>query len=271
MNFLDFIYDNMCLSDFGCIICTFDDNNGFETKAGANIVFNTVSVNNGKRHLLTSANYESRLEAEFQICKNPDYIDEYDDRYFTEKEYSDLSRWLCRMDFNKMQLINESGEYHNMFFNGSFNIDVIRHLGRIAGFTLKFISDKPFASNNEKIYRFSISNADEEYSIVDTSDEIGFQFIHAEIKCKSNGTLRIRNKHDNKTTEIRNCVNGETITITYMNITTSNSSHSSTIMDDFNYVFPAIMNNFRDRKNTYIFSMPCEVVFKYNPTRKVSL
>ena len=270
MNFTDFMYDDMYLSDFGCIVCTFDSNNGVENITGSEISFNTVSVQNGKRHLLVSSAYNSRLEAEFQICKNPELAETQDDMYFTIMEENQIRRWLNRMDLSKFRILDDDGEYYGFYFEGSFNIEAIKHVDRVAGFNLKFVSNKPFAIGNDKVLKFTISQADGEYSIIDTSDEIGYLYLDAEIKCKSDGTLRITNNRNHKTTEIKNCVYDEVIYIKDMLIETSNSSHSS-ILDDFNYVFPTIMNDLRDRKNVFSFSLPCEVIFKYKPIRKVGI
>ena len=271
MNFTDFVYDNMYLSDFGCIICTFDSNGGTETTTGSNITFNTVPVMNGKHHMMTSSAYGSCLEAEFQICKDPCDIKDQSDMYFDIYEQSQIRRWLNRMDFHKLKLINEDGEYHTFYYEGSFNVDTVKHSGNVIGFNLRFTSNKPFAIGNEKTIKFQIDANDGQHTLIDCSDEIGYLYLDVEIRCNSDGVLRIRNTRDNRTTEIRNCKTGEVIKITDMVIESSDAEHSSAIMDDFNFVFPTIINDLRDRKNTYSFSMPCEVIFKYRPIRKVGI
>lgn len=271
MNFTDFIYDDICLSDFGCVICTFDSDGGIETITGSDISFNTVSVMNGKMQMLSSSQYDTSIEAEFQICRNPCEITDEEEKYFSIFEQGNINRWLNRMTFHKLRLINSDGEYCDVYYEGSFNVDAIKHNSKVVGFNLRFRSNRPFAICNDRIYRFTIDRPDGRFSINDSSDEIGYLYLTTEVTCKSSGNLRITNKKTNRTTEIRNCSVGEVITIKDMIITTSNAEHTKTIMDDFNYVFPTIHNELLNRMNTYSFSIPCDVVFKYNPVRKVGI
>ena len=61
MMITDFEYDGLLLSDFGCIMCSFDSN-GLETITnGSNITFNTSPILKGGKHVLTSTKYEKCL------------------------------------------------------------------------------------------------------------------------------------------------------------------------------------------------------------------
>ena len=64
---------------------------------------------------------------------------------------------------------------------------------------------------------------------------------------------------------------GEVISINNMIIQSSNEEHDSSIMNDFNFIFPKIVNNYNDRKNVYTFSLPCDVVFEYRELRKIGI
>jgi hypothetical protein len=238
--------------------------------AGSDISFQTTAIQNGKKYMLTSSAYESCIETEFQICKNPD-IFEKDEMHFTVEEQRLISRWLKRMDFHKLRIISDDDEYGDFYFEGSFNISKMELAGKVIGFTLTFTSNRPFATGNDVINRCTLNAANQSYSILDSSDEIGYLYLNMEITCNSTGTLRITNNRDNRTTEILNCTKGEVITFDNLIIETSLENHASTLMDDFNFVFPQISNDMDSRKNTYTFSMPCSVVFKYKPIRKVDI
>ena len=63
----DFEYDGLLLSDFGCIMCSFEST-GLETVTnGSNITFNTSPILSGSKHILTDVKYEEVTE---EVAKN---------------------------------------------------------------------------------------------------------------------------------------------------------------------------------------------------------
>ena len=270
MKYVDFEYDGNYLSDFGCIICSFDSKGLDTINSGGEITFQKTAIQNGKKYLVTSSSYGSCYETTFQICKNPE-IFEVDEMYFTVEEQREIYRWLNRMEFCKFRFIDDESDMSECWFNGSFNINRLEVGGNIVGFELTFQSDKPFAIGDEYIYKFEANSINSILTIYDTSDEIGYLYVSIEITCNDNGKLQIRNSRNNRVTEINNCTKGEIIKIHDFMIESSLENHSLTIMDDFNYVFPTIENNINDCKNEYTFSLPCNVIFKYKPIRKVGV
>ena len=105
MKAFDFLYDNKNLSDFGLIICNFGDKNIDTVSDGAEILFNTVSVQNGSKHELTSVEYEDCLETTIQICK---YSCSSGIQEITEVEHRQLTRWLNRKKFLKFKLLDNA-------------------------------------------------------------------------------------------------------------------------------------------------------------------
>lgn len=267
---IDFKYDNIYLSDFGFMVCTFG-NNGVETVSqGSEITFDLTPVGLGETHLLSSAKYDSCITAEFDICKNPEIANGLtdEDKYVTYDEERDISRWLNRKKMLPLMFLSE--HYEGIIFNGSFNISKVVLGGRIIGFHLSFYSDKPFGYLDEK-YKFSIIRSNEKKIIYDTSDEIGTSSIDMTLTLKRSGDLTIKNLFDERETVVKNCVSNEVLTFTNMQISTSNDEHAETIMNDFNYKFPMICNSYADRKNVYQFSLPCDVVIEYKSIRKVGV
>lgn len=270
MKAIDFEYDGKYLSDFDCIICTFDSNGLDTVSSGSEIQFQTTAVQNGKRYIVSSSIYDSCIETSFQICKNPNLFDR-DSMWFTLDEQREISRWLNRMDFHKFRLLDDECDYSGCYFEGSFNINRIELSGNVVGLELVFKSNKPFGVGDEAVYRFDNITKNKTCKIFDTSDELGYIYLDLEITCNSNGDLKIYNLTNNKTTEIKNCISGEIIKIHDLIIETSSENHADTIMDDFNFVFPTIENSIDNRMNKYIFSIPCSVIVKYKPIRKVGI
>ena len=294
MRALDFEFDELLLSNFGCIICTFDNPGMQQVSLGSNISFNSVSVNSGKTNYLTSTRYDECLSTTFDICKkgislgvthmiiNEDdiltigstgqkyivevYGNSNEATYFTLAEQRALMRWLNRREYLPLKIIDS--EYEDIFFEGSFNVEKYDIAGNTVGFRLTFYTNKPFAQYDE----FSVSRtvaADGTIDITDQSDEMGYIYPEITITCRSAGNLRIVNSMDERETVINNVTNGEVITMKDLYISTSESSHVGNLPNDFNFVFPRISNTYDDRLNTFSFNLPCTVTFKYNPIWKV--
>ena len=269
MKALDFNYDGLFLSDFGCIICTFDSPGTDDFSVGSEISFNTATVNFGKRNYLTGIQYNDCLTANFSICKNIENMMDTENRYFTIEEQRELTRWLNRPEFLPFYIIDEG--YENIYFEGSFNLSKVEVAGNIIGFNLEFTSNRPFGLNRPYVRKFTISDAGQRIVIHDMSDEIGYIYADLEIRCNQAGTLTITNDIDGRVTEIKNCVVGETITMKDMIIESDNVSHQNNIMNDFNFSFLRISNKFGERKNGLTFSIPCNVILSYSPIRKVGI
>lgn len=270
MNALDFQYDDLYLSDFGCIICTFDDNHSPETiSMGSEISFTKSAVSNGKRYMITDASYDNCIEAEFSICKDPDLCFDYEDQFFTLEEQRDIMRWLNRTEMKRFCLIDD--EHVDMFYEGSFNVSKIELNGDVIGMSLLFQSNRPFALSLDLSYKFKIPSHGYSYTIQDTSDEIGYDYPDVTIDLLGTGDLTITNSFDGRQTIIKNCVNGERITMKDMIIETSSVAHRETIMNDFNFRFPQIHNSYTKARNKFTFSLPCNVIMTYRPVRKVGM
>ena len=262
----DFEYDGVCLSDLGYIICSFDDKTE-SVLDGSQITFNQTSIMMGKHHLLANANYEECLKTEFDICKS-DCMGNQENLYITSYEEQEIRRWLNRKSFHKFRFLSE--RFEDTYFIGSFNVQTKEFCGNVIGFHLSFVSDSPFGYTNV-IYKFDITEDKNTYTIYDLSDEEGDNYIDVFITCKSSGDLEIKNLFNNKKTIIKNCSDGEEISISNLIIESSLDSHEQNIMNDFNFIFPQISNTFLERKNTFMFSLPCSVTFKYKELRKIGI
>ena len=269
MKALDFNYDGLFLSDFGCVLCTFDNASFGTYSVGSEISFNTTPINFGKRHLLTSVRYDSCLSAEFTICKNAENLRNNENKYFTIEEQRDILRWLNRPNFHTFYLLDEG--YEDIYYNASFNVSKIELAGNVIGFSLKFFTDRPFGTRKKYKKNIAIIAPNESAIVKDISDEIGYIYADVVVTCNQSGTLTIVNQMDGRITEIKNCVSGETITMKDMIIETNDTTHRKTIMNDFNFVFLRISNTFKNKNNRLTFSLPCTAVISYSPIRKVGV
>ena len=263
----DFEYDSLLLSDFGCIMCSFDSS-GLETVTnGSNITFNTSPILKGTKHVLTNTQYDECLTTTFEICKNPcNYVDQ-SDAYFSIEEITALTRWLNRKEFLKFKLIKEG--YENLYFEGSFNVNRKMLGDYCVGMELTLTTNRPFALGETVKKTFKATKVNHVEIFKDISDEIGYIYPRVEITCTSAGDLTIHNAIENRDTVIKNCVAGEVITMKYPVISSSISTHK--IQNDFNYNFFRIANTYREKGNKITFSLPCTMKISYEPVRKVGV
>ena len=264
MKAYDFEYDGDNLSNKGFIICKFG-RQGIQTISnGSYITFNTVSTEHGQKHELTSVEYEECLSTTFQICKHPCIGDAEE---VSASEQREMMRWLNRKEFLKFKLL--SPEYADIYWECTFNVSKIEIEGKVYGFELEVITNRPFALMETVEVNITNLQDNGKKTVSSLSDEIGYIYPYMEITIDKSGDLEIFNELENRTMRIANCVEGEVITLRYPMIETSESSHR--IQNDFNWVFFRLANTFKKRKNELSISIPCTIKMAYNPIIKLSI
>lgn len=264
---MDFEFDGLRLSDFGCMICDFNSGGDETVSAGSTITFTTTPLYYGAKFSLTGTKYEECLTATFDICKNPCQTDSHDFEYFTLAEEQEIMRWLNRKEFCEFRLWDS--QYQGIHFNGSFNVNVVRWGQNIYGFELTLTTDRPFGVYDQSTYSFNFNQPNGTLTFTDLSDEIGYIYADMEITCLSAGDLIIRNSQEDRDILIKNCSQGEIISFHQPIIESSLNSHK--IANDFNFNFPRISNTYLNRQNTFSFSLPCKGTISYEPIAKVGL
>ena len=265
MKAIDFEYAGRKLSSFGMMLCKFDSSGGIETISdGSQITFNTVPVLGGTKHQLVSAVYEECLESTFQICRHScsGGIQE-----ITTTQHRELTRWLSRKDFLKFKLLDEDNI--DIYHEAIINVSKIEIDGKIFGFELHVVTNRPFALKEPRTITIKNIESDGTYSLNDTSYEEGYIYPFTEITIAESGNLNIHNAIENRDTYIGNCVAGEIITLDYPIIQSSISSHN--IQNDFNWNFFRIANTIENSRNDLTISIPCTIKIEYSPIVKVGL
>jgi len=263
----DFTYDGTTLSSLGYTLCSFGDER--DAAMGSKISFSTVAVNKGERYLLADYKYDECLTTTLQICKNPCNIGSQNNLKISPSEISTLSRWLNKKSFRQMKF--DATGWTDVIFEASFNISAIEVGGDIYGLELEMVTNRPFAVKSPVAKVMVFTEANQTQSFTDDSDEIGYIYpASVSVTCGLSGTLTLVWNMENRTTAVGNCTTNEVITFTYPTLASSNSSHT-TLVDDFNFVFPRVANTAASRTNYVTASMPCTVVITYSPIVKVAL
>lgn len=266
----DFEYDGLNLSSFGYIICDFDKSGKKTISNGSEITFVNATTRNGAKWEPTGVTYGNFLETKFGICKNPCG---QSDLTMTMDEVRTLSRWLNRKENRKFKLLSD--EYQNVYFEGSFNLELVKINDQVQGMNLEFKSNRPYALEEEKTFFIRNKEKDGCHVIYDLSDDVGFIYPKTVIRIESNGDLQIVNQvgegEESHTTEtmIANCKKGEEITMDYPMIESSDKTHA--IQNDFNWQFFRISNTFKDSVNRLTVSLPCSIEIRYSPIAKIGL
>lgn len=267
---IDFEYDGQYLSDYGFIICDFNASSGvIVADAGSKITFETVSRNRGKNYSLINTRYDQCVTTTFDICKNPDLFENYEDREISNDEYRDLMRWLNRREFLKFQVFDEDNiDRDTCYFNASFNIEKIKIAEELYALRLIMETDKPFGYGQEQTITWTFSDVSISKILSDMSDEVGYIYPDMTITINQTGNLSIYNELQNCTMIINNCTVGEVITIKGNEQIISTTYDSHNIANDFNFEFMRIGNTIETRNNKISVSLPCKLVFRYSPIIK---
>ena len=258
----DFEFDGKRLSSFGCVIVSFGDK-GLETVDGVEINFNTISSFNGLRHHLISTTYEDCLTATIQIAK---YSCSTDIQEISSTEFREISSWLNRRKFLKFKLLDE--DHIDLYYMASVaSIGRIELDGRLMGLELNIVTNSPHAFKEPKTIVITNTETNGKHSINDTSYEEGYIYPKTQITVSKDGNLNIYNAIEDRSTYIKNCVQGETIIMDYPIITSSLKSHN--IQNDFNWNFFRVANTFDNSRNDLTISIPCTIKLEYSPIVKV--
>lgn len=278
--FTDFEFDGEKASDYGLIVGSFN-NSGVETvSSGADLSFSQVKASGSNQFNLYEAQYENPYTTTFQVIKNPCNCNSQDDMYFSTIEVSSIQRWLCRKyGYYKFKTNDEN--YRGIYWKGTFNTKQINLNGQIVGLELTLNTDAPYAYLEEIIIEIDCSKVTNEqpisFDVYDVSDEEGYIYPNVKITMLEDVTdekgLRLENSMSNKVTVIKNCKSGEVININgeHQIITTTSTLKSRQLSKNFNYLFPRIVNTYKENKNTFTCNRKCLITISYSPIRKVGI
>ena len=268
MQMIDFEFNGEKLSDRNLMLCNFDGSND-TIEVGNNVAITTIRVPNSNKHMSVGYSYEDVLAMEFSICKN---FCNTDVLSISDTELNQIMRWLNRKRFCKFKPIYDDDSFKDVYFYGTFNVQVVKIGADIVGLNLSLTTNAPFGFVEPSIYNFTLNNENSEFVIDDTSDEIGHIYCDVTIKCLEAGDLEISNSLDiNNTVIIKNCMVNETITLYGMQKIIESDKNHTKLYNDFNYNFLRINNTYEDVKNIFTSNLSCEITITYTPVRKVGL
>lgn len=261
----DFIFDNVALSDFGYIIV--HDGTLDEDGVVSNMDYTTVKAAKSDLSHKVATPYQEPYHVDIQIMKNPCQDGELD---LTNDDISEMSRWLCRKDYKWFRWVDEIGQ-DEIWHEVRITMDKKALGDSIIGLVLHVESNRPYGMTRELKQTWDATV--DPHTIYVRTDEEGYIYPDIVITKKSaNGDISITNGYENRTTLIKNCTIGETITITggdTLQIVSSDDTHD--LSKDFNYKFPRLCNMYSKYKNEISIDGDCTITLSYRGIRKVGL
>jgi len=265
---IDFKFNGEKLSDHLLMICSFSGSED-TTPIGNNISINKVKAPNSDKYMSVGYAYDDAFNLEFSICKN---TCETDELIINPTELNTIVRWLNRKTHCIFKPIYDDNSFSEVFYRGTFNIELVNSDEGIIGLNLTFNTDAPYGYQDQKTYEHTFSSSTDTFIINDVSDEVGYLYAEATIILNESGNLRIKNSLDpDNEIYIENCKNGETIKLYgEQKIIEAPSSHNN-IYNDFNYNFFRVNNTYDNKENVYTSNLKCKITVKYYPVRKVGI
>lgn len=275
MYLIDFIYDDIRLSDLDCMVGYAVTSPSDSVEMGSVINLNTVINHGSYISEIVNADYPEMYTCTFDIFKNPCHGT---NDYFTDTEITWFMRWLNRKEYLKfIPIYDDDHSFYKIFLMGTFTTVTAIHIGgEVIGFTLTFTTNSPFSYLDYEPNKFTIDKENDSFIIFDESEELGSIYPKSfTIKVKTSGDLKISNSMDtsDRYTLVKNCVAGEVLTFDCIHkvITSSIGVAHKELYNDFNYVYPRLMNTLKTRENVITVSLPSDIVIEYNPIRKVGV
>lgn len=262
-----FIFNGFdCKDNFGIVRCNFDSEE--DSISGGDIEINTYSLKNINEWKITSSKYSSPLSFSISFCK-------CDGDFFDFEEMKKIGKWLVREDGYKLlefyDGLNEDGtsvsEEICYECKATKNIDWKLIGERCIGGTVSFICKHPYARTKTKGFVMTDNS-----KIISCNSDTTYTYPYLiSILSADNQDIKItiKNNHEERTTEIKNCIDGEQIKIDAISkiIQTDRSYHN--IANDFNYIFPRFYTGDEATDNEIIITGNLTCFMYYYEARKV--
>lgn len=97
---MDFYFDGLYLSDFGCIIVNFNNDN--RETSGGNTEYDSVKAPGRDKFRFYGSQYNEPLSTTISIMKNPCLSDSIEDMNFNHNEERKITKWLKKTDGYKL-------------------------------------------------------------------------------------------------------------------------------------------------------------------------
>lgn len=250
----DFLFDSQRLSDFGCMICSFDGEP--EPASGGEIEFNVVKSPNKDRFLFYGAQFNTVLTWNFSICKN---VCSNNDMHFDQYEESMLAKWLLKTDGYKPFQFDQEG-WEDIYYNVYINMKPRQVGGRTIGYDLTATSNCGYGYSNE-ITKIATINSSTPLKF-NVNNDIN-TVIYPHIQIKGSGDFYISNNSD----LMQNIRNDKASEFANISGTITMDSENDVILgiptpNDFNWYFMRLVDGTNEITTNSINGINVEIIYR---------
>lgn len=267
----DFTYCGKKLSDFNCVIGGLSTGGGLDTiDVGNKLNMNAVNLPFLKKQKSVWATYDDMLTSTISIIKDPCL----NEPFFTHGEAIAIMRWLNQPKYRDFIPEYSRADWQTtVHYNVTFNVQALTVGSSVCGFSLEMESSAPFGYYDEVV----IDNDSPTLTLNDISDEQGYIYPIVKLEVVTAGAIVLSNTMESRHTVIDNCEVGEIITLDgEKGIITSENAEHKTLFNDFNYIYPRVINSMNDdgtdnRQNVYTTKTNAALIkeLKYSPICKI--
>ena len=261
----DFIFDGKALSDFGYMVI-FEETE--EDVAVSNMKFSNIKGAKSDISQQVSYNYDDNYSTTFTIIKSLCGGVDDNEGYLTNDEVEELTRWLARKKYKWFRFIDDKDD-DEVWYEAQFSINKEYIGDGCFGLKLTLNTSAPFGFTREINVVPTITN--NLFSVPVYSDEEGYIYPDITITLQQSGTFELDNTVEDHKMQLKNCVDGEVVTIYGQGVNQISSTTTHNYMEDFNYNFPRFYTEYGDNTNQFTVNMPCSIAFTYRGIRKVGL
>lgn len=298
MTLVDFVFRGDRLSDIDGMIAYMVTSPSESVSMGSTMTHETLYINSTYKTKKLKAKYEEPITATWDIFKSDCHGANL---AFTDKEISHFMKWLGAKTSQKFIPIYDDDSYPGIYYMGTFNqIDGIVMNDQIVGFTVTFEADAAWGYGHPRTIKHSGTTNNWTFNVNCDSDDEGFLYP-IETIVKMNGSGEFVLQHAKQATSettldgfevdpvvIKSCSNNEIIKfnselkiitelkldengkLKELTIEETNIKHPK-LYNDFNYNYPKLFTEYRNTKNIFSVSIPCEITMTYSPIRKVGI
>lgn len=263
-----FSFGGISCEKYGIMICTFGQSGKTTSSMGSEISFTTTKAPLSKTWNAHSSNYKSPVSFSIDLC-NSDFSE------ITVDKQEEINMWLNIPNEYEWFCFDQE-DYDDIYFKVKCtSLTTISYNNVVMGISASFEANAPFGFTSLRNITYNITSGDVK-RFANHSSEYGALYPEKiVINMKSDGDFILHNSIEDRTTKIKNCINGETITIEnsegqqYM--FSDKVVHDNAIYDDFNLVMPRFFNTRTEKVNVLTFTGDCTIKFYYRFVRKVGV
>lgn len=260
----DFVFNGQRASDYNLVICSFDGE--YQPATGGEVEFDVVKPPENDRYTFYGAQYDSVLEWNFSIIKNPCKKTYHDNFYFTNDEERAIYKWLqCRDGYHWFNFCKEY-EDAEVLYNVKINIAPHFIGGKTAGFDLTVTADSAFGYTPLQKKKAIINKSKPLILYIDTDTN---NYLLPETYITGSGVFYISNDND----PVRNNSNGKASSFTNVSGTIFMDSENMILdglsLDNFNGEFLRLV----DGKNVISTNSSSNIVIEiyYREIRRIAV